>query len=173
MPFTPFHCGPGALLKAIVPTWFSLSLFTLVQILIDLESLYNLIYGNHPVHSHLHTYLGASIVAVCATVIGKPVVEFLFRSWNHILSRKQSSRLYIPPKIRFRAALIGSFSGAYSHVILDSIMHSDMTPFAPFSVSNHLLNSIGLLPLHIILVLSGLIGVFWILHMVNIDGYKT
>jgi hypothetical protein len=35
MPFTPFHFGPGALLKSIFPRSVSLSAFVASQVLID------------------------------------------------------------------------------------------------------------------------------------------
>ena len=37
MPITPFHFGPGALVKVIVPKHFSWTIFALSNILIDLE----------------------------------------------------------------------------------------------------------------------------------------
>ena len=173
MPFTPFHCGPAALVKAIVPAWFSLSLYSLVQILIDLESLYNLYYGITPIHAFFHTYLGATIVAFVALIVGKPFIEFCFKSWNYVLCRTPKSRLYIPTKITLRAAIIGCFTGAYSHVLLDSIMHVDMVPFAPLSNANSLLNVVSVLPLHIILFVTGVIGILSLFQQVIIGRYQN
>ena len=42
MPVTPFHFGPGAALHAVAPKHVSFLAFCAANILIDLESLYNL-----------------------------------------------------------------------------------------------------------------------------------
>jgi len=172
LPFTPLHCGPGALIKALIPGWFSLSIFTLVQVLIDIESLYNLINGYHPVHAFFHSYLGASIIGVIGVVLGKPIIEQTFKIWNFLLHKKPASRLYIGPKIPLKSSIIGSFVGVYSHVLLDSIMHSDIRPLAPFSETNLVYQIIAILPLHALCFSLGIIGVFWLLHLVQINGFK-
>ena len=45
MPFTPFHFGPGAGIKATLPGRFSLIIFCYSQVMIDLEPLYFLLRG--------------------------------------------------------------------------------------------------------------------------------
>lgn len=39
MPFTPFHLGPAAALKIVLPTSFSFTVFGFTQVLIDIEPL--------------------------------------------------------------------------------------------------------------------------------------
>ena len=56
------------------------------------------------------------------------------------------------------AALSAAFIGSYLHVPLDSIMHSDVRPFAPFADDNILLNSITVLELHLYCVIAGIVG---------------
>ena len=63
-----------------------------------------------------------------------------------------------PKLISWPAAIAGAFVGAYSHVFLDSIMHSDMQPFAPVSQANGLLHLISVDALHVVCVLSGVLG---------------
>ena len=50
------------------------------------------------------------------------------------------------------------FVGTYSHVLLDSIMHSDMQPLAPSSNTNALLGVISVGSLHLVCVLGGVVG---------------
>ena len=50
------------------------------------------------------------------------------------------------------------FVGTYSHVVLDSIMHSDMGPLFPLSASNQLLGVVSGSALHKLCVYSGLLG---------------
>lgn len=44
MPFTPFHFGVGVAAKAALARRFSLIVFVALQIVIDFESLYNLVH---------------------------------------------------------------------------------------------------------------------------------
>jgi len=55
--------------------------------------------------------------------------------------------------------------GTYSHVALDSLMHADMRPLAPWSNSNGLLQLVSLGALHLACVLSGLAGVLLMLAL--------
>ncbi len=64
-----------------------------------------------------------------------------------------------PKLISWPAAIIGAFVGTYSHVFLDSVMHSDMRPLAPFSGANALLGATAPGSLHVACVLSGVLGV--------------
>ncbi len=85
MPITPFHFGPGAVVKAVASRYFSFTVFAFSQGLIDLEP-------------------------------------------------------------------IGFFS-------IDSIMHGDMEPFAPFSDASPWLHAVQLETLHFACVAAGIIGV--------------
>ena len=60
--------------------------------------------------------------------------------------------------ISWPAAIAGAFVGTYSHTFLDSIMHSDMQPFAPLSGANGLLHVISVGGLHRLCVLCGAFG---------------
>jgi len=53
---------------------------------------------------------------------------------------------------------MGGILGAYSHVALDSIMHADMTPLAPWTQANPWLHALTLTELEVSCVLSGVIG---------------
>ena len=51
-------------------------------------------------------------------------------------------------ELKRRQILMGSALGAYSHILLDSLMHADMTPWAPFATGNALLGLVSLEALH-------------------------
>jgi membrane-bound metal-dependent hydrolase YbcI (DUF457 family) len=57
--------------------------------------------------------------------------------------------------------IAGALLGAWSHVVFDSIMHSDITPLAPFSDENALHGVISLRALHISCVIAGAVGLAW------------
>ena len=150
MPFTPFHMGPGILLKAILQGSFSLMVFGWTQIVMDIQPLIVLIMQEGHLHGFSHTYLGASLIAIFSAVTGKYLAQIGL--WL----------LRIEPEIKnniaWWVALISAFIGSFSHVLLDSIMHDDVQPYFPFSLANHLLGFISVAALHKFCLYSGLLG---------------
>ena len=57
------------------------------------------------------------------------------------------------------AAWSGALIGAWSHLLLDSLMHEDIKPFSPFTDANPLLGVISMSNLNALCVVSGLLGV--------------
>lgn len=149
MPFTPLHMGPGAAFKLIGGGAFSLLVFGLAQMLIDLEPLVRMQRGDAILHGPSHTYLGALVIGAVAMVIGKPLFQWLMRDWNETRRPWPLKRFDFPERLSWKAAASGAFIGTFSHVALDSIMHADMHPWAPMSEANglHLLIPIGWLNL--------------------------
>ncbi len=147
MPFTPFHLGAGALLKGIGRDRFSFMVFGGSQVLIDIEPGYRMIAGDFVLHGPSHTITGALLIGAIATVVGKPVSEFVLRLFRYPRS-----------KISWLAAALGAFLGTFSHLCFDAAMHSDMIPWAPISNSNELLGIVSVSNLHILCVILGLIG---------------
>lgn len=133
MPITLFHLGPGAAIKAAAPGNVSFTVFAFSQLLIDLEPVGFFIVTGDPVHPYLHTYLGATLVFLASWWPGRRIGEWALRVWNAWLSPAQARWLAYEPTISGRAAAVGAFLGAYSHVAIDSIMHGDIRPLAPFS----------------------------------------
>ena len=64
MPFTPYHFGPGLLLKAAAPRHFSFLAFSTTQVAIDLESLQYLTMGDPHVHRTMHTLPVATVAGL-------------------------------------------------------------------------------------------------------------
>ena len=133
MPITPFHLGPGAALKAAAPGQVSFTVFGFSQFLIDLEPVTLFFLTGDPAHPYLHTYLGATAVAALSVWPGRRVSEWAIRLWNSRLSEAQARSLHVEPRISLREAIAGALLGAYSHVFIDSFMHDDMQPLAPFA----------------------------------------
>jgi len=135
MPLTPFHFGPGLLIKSLSRRHFSLSAFIISQIVMDMETLWNILRGAARLHVFFHTFLGSLVPAL--------ITIWLFRS--------AANR---------RAVVFASLIGVWSHVLLDAIMHRDMMPFAPFSAANPWLGMISVSTLHVSCVLVGIAGWF-------------
>jgi len=155
VPVTPFHFGPGALVSVASPRYVSFLAFCAANVLIDVESLRNMITQQPRIHTFFHTYLGASIAAAAVVMLFIPARWLALRLPDSVFLRWRA--LKVPP------VAIGALLGAWSHVLMDSIMHADITPFAPMSQSNPLYRVIPLTALHAICVLSGVLAAAWFL----------
>ena len=150
MPFTPFHMGPGIVVKALLQSSFSLMVFGWAQIIMDIQPLVVLITGEGHLHGFSHTYLGATLLAVFSALSGKHLSQIglfvigLNENWRVIIS--------------WRVVFLSAFIGTYSHVVLDSIMHSDVQPFWPVTTSNSMLGIISVTTLHRVCMYSAVAG---------------
>lgn len=158
MPFTPLHFGAGLALRSVTGEWFSFTVFCLVQVLIDLEPGWYMLRGEDEIHRFLHTYAGSTVAAVAAILVGKPVCEWLLRRWNAGLSPAQARWLGTPSVISWPAAITGALAGAWSHVFLDSFMHADMRPLAPWREDNALLFMLHVDTLYLACAVAGALG---------------
>lgn len=150
MPFTPFHMGPGIAVKAVLRGSFSLMVFGWAQIIMDIQPLVVMFTGDGRIHGFSHTYIGATLLAIFAALSGKYVAEIgLFMMGGNI-----KGKFVIPWSVAFVSAFIGTFS----HVVLDSIMHTDIRPFYPLTESNALLGVVSISSLHIACLLAGAAG---------------
>jgi membrane-bound metal-dependent hydrolase YbcI (DUF457 family) len=150
VPVTPFHFGAGAALHAAAPRQVSLLAFCGANCLMDLETIYNVLAGRFPLHRFLHTFAGATLVAV-ATV-------GLFAALRSVAGRIRLPNHFDWQQLRMVAVAIGASLGVYSHVVLDGIMHADVRPFAPWSDDNPFYRLVSLQILHIGCLAAGGLG---------------
>jgi len=158
MPFTPLHMGPGLLLKQIFRRHFSLTMFGITQVAIDIEPLVRMYRGDSVIHAHLHSYLGSTLVAVVVLVSARPLCTVILRRWNQETSFHKVEWLSASLPITWTSAIIGTFIGAWSHVFLDSLMHYDLRPLLPFSKTQPLLNLLGNTQPGLYCLIAGLLG---------------
>jgi len=151
MPFTPFHMGPGILIKALLQGGFSLMVFGWAQIIMDIQPLFVLITGEGHLHGFTHTYAGATLLAIFSALSGK----YLSESGLKLIG---ITKKHNPIKIAWWVAFSSAFIGTYTHVALDSIMHSDVEPFYPLSQANNLLGYMSVAQLYQFCLYSALIG---------------
>ena len=126
-------------MHSAAPKHISFLAFCGANVLVDVEPLYFMLTHQWPVHRFFHTFVGATVAAA--------IVVAAFT-----LVRK------LMPRLSVRAVALGAILGTYSHVLLDSLMHADMHPFAPFSAANPLLGAVFLNTLYGFCVLAGLVG---------------
>ncbi len=150
MPFTPVHMGPGILVKAMLQSSFSLMVFGWTQIVMDIQPLIVMITGEGHLHGFTHTYAGAVLIAIIAALSGK----YLSESGLKILGMRKQQPIVILWWVSFLSAFIGSFS----HVLLDSIMHTDVVPFYPVILVNDFHGFVSIEALHKFCLYSGLVG---------------
>lgn len=155
MPFTPLHMGPAAILKLAGLGYFSFTVFGYSQILTDLEPLVRMLRGDDVLHGHSHTIAGALIIGVVAALSGKYLCEFGLRIWN---ARVNHELFKVPVRISWPVAATSALIGTLSHVLLDSVMHADMMPLWPFNDTNGLLYRLSVSRLHMVCIVSGLLG---------------
>jgi hypothetical protein len=82
-------------------------------------------------HGFSHTYLGATLIAAFAAVTGKYLADLVLRLAPRVAPR--------PARVGWSVAFLSAFIGAYSHILLDSMVHADVRPFAPFSQARPML----------------------------------
>ena len=151
MPATPFHFGPGLLVKAAAPRQFSMAAYSLAQVVIDIESGYHLLHHNYPVHRQAHTFfLGGMIGLVCGLIVSR-LGTWLAKP-RDVIPEVLAAEYRLPI-----AAVSGIFGGIF-HSVLDGIMHADMRPFRPFSNANPLYGIVGLSALYLFCIITGLVG---------------
>ena len=152
MPFTPFHMGPGIMVKGILQGGFSLMVFGWSQMVMDIQPLFVLITGEGHLHGFSHTFVGATLLAVFSALSGK----YLSESGLKILGISKEPDLIT---IKWPVVCLSAFVGTYSHLVLDAVMHSDLRPYYPLSQKNELLGIISATQLHLFCVTTGLLGV--------------
>lgn len=164
MPFTPFHFGLGYAAAGIVrsPKYFSFYVFVVTQVVIDTETLLNILSESNQYHTFFHTILGSLVAAVisifvCA-LLYLAIKWFLLKFFRRFLEWLTDWQLFPASMPSIACLLVSSVFGALSHVFLDGIMHGDVFPFAPFSKQNPLIDLVSVDILHISCVGSFFLG---------------
>lgn len=152
MPFTPLHMGPGLAVKAVLQRKFSLMVFGWSQVVIDLQPLLSMTTGLVELHGFSHTLLGATLIGLLSGATGKHLGEWGLRALR--------APRHLP--ISWGVSFGSAFTGTYSHVLIDSVMHVDVFLFYPLDLSRPLHAFISIDALHVLCVtLAVLGGVVW------------
>ncbi|MBU0620927.1 MAG: metal-dependent hydrolase [Gammaproteobacteria bacterium] len=158
MPFTPFHFGPGLLLKGVMPNQFSLSTFALANVAMDIEPLYRMLAGDAVLHGATHSLLGAAGIAAATAMWGRRGIHMAWR----VYERLGGSALASAP-ISALQAWLSALLGTFSHVLMDALMHADMRPFLPLTDANPWLHVSWTEDVYLGCVLAGMVGMLLIL----------
>jgi hypothetical protein len=150
------------ILRAAAGKRFSLGVFALVQGVIDVEPVWNILTGTYPIHARLHTVAGAVLVGIAAIIPGKYA---LTRVYATVRRRLVEGRAGAPDwllaeltPITWTGATLGGLLGGLSHPLLDAVIHSDVTPFAPWLGGNPLLVRGSFVWMHVACAATGAVG---------------
>lgn len=125
MPFTPFHLGIGLCLGLLCFRWLDFPTFLVANMIVDARAVlvfFDFVSG--PIHGFLHTFIFATLLAVglaTLSLVSKPTLNRVLRPL-FLAQQRSLTRITL-------AALIG----VYAHVVLDSILYTDIRPFYPLS----------------------------------------
>lgn len=144
MPFTPFHLGPGLAIKALAGRRVSLIAFGLAQVAMDIEPLVGMARDAEVLHGPTHTYLAALLIALPAALAARVIGPPLLARWNRELAAARLGWLATAEPLTAGSVAAGALLGTLSHVVLDSFMHADMAPLAPWSRANGLFAAISI-----------------------------
>lgn len=138
-------------MHAVAPKRVSFLAFVGANVLVDVEPLYFMLTDQDNLHRFFHTYIGVTLVAVATFLLFAGALKAAAHVRMPNMFRWQSMRL-VP-------VALGAFLGAYSHIVLDSVMHADIRPFAPISQANPLYLALSLDTLHNLCLLAGVVAV--------------
>ncbi|MDQ6690089.1 MAG: hypothetical protein M3Z18_06225 [Gemmatimonadota bacterium] len=151
MPATPFHFGPGLLIKAAAPHRFSMAAYSLTQVVIDIESGYYLLHKNYPIHREMHTFaLGGLIGLLCGLLVAR-VGAWMSRPRDVVGEA-------LAAEYRLSVAVMSGIFGGLLHPILDGIVYADIHPFRPFASANPLYGMVSIRMVYLFCVVTGLVG---------------
>ena len=155
MPFTPFHMGAGLVFKAAMDRRMSLVAFGFAQVATDIEPLVHILRGDRIDHGFCHTYVGAVVIGAGSAVLSRPVHALLSKLWH-----REGGRDWVFGRepLSWSSAAWGAYLGTFSHVFLDSLMHADTHPFAPFFYGNPWLHAISIRNMYLSCVAMAALG---------------
>ncbi len=165
MPFTPIHMGAGLALKALGGRHFSLIGFGLTQIAIDIEPLLGLIHGWAVLHGRSHSLFGATVIAAAVTPLTYWTAPLLLRLLNRWLEAQDLARWREAETPGWPAAAAGCLLGAWSHALMDAVMHPDLELFWPWSPARPVYGALSDTGLEIVSIAAAAFGVaVWFLR---------
>jgi hypothetical protein len=150
VPITPFHFGPGLLVKAAAPRRVSFTAFAVANVAIDCEPVWNWLHGR-PMHGPVHTLVVAAPLGLLAGRLAGLILGRLF-------PRTARAHPALRSEVAAASAALGGLLGGGSHPLIDGLMHRDVHPFWPFYAGNPLLGLIPLLWVYLGCVIAGGVG---------------
>ena len=136
MPLTPFHLGPALFFGLIFFRHLNLPAFLVANVIVDTEPFIVLLFGlDYPLHGFFHSFLGGSLIALVLYLAIVRMYPYVKRAMDTFRVGQDMSR---------RKIMLSCLSGVYLHIILDSVLYTDIMPFFPSGVNPfYMLGGIG------------------------------
>ncbi|AGX88619.1 hypothetical protein Cenrod_2565 [Candidatus Symbiobacter mobilis CR] len=150
--------GPGLALKALLGGRCSLGAFAVAQVAMDIEPLVGMLRGAEILHGTTHTVWAALLIAALVAPATPWLAGPFVRRWNRELLHYHLPWLIEPETFSSGAVVCGALLGTLTHLALDSVMHADMHPLAPWTASNPWMGAMSIPTLHTLCLLSGVVG---------------
>jgi len=127
MPFTPFHLGPALFFGLLLFRYFDFPTFLVANVIVDLEPFLVLVLGlRYPFLGFFHSFLGGTVAAVALALVSLRI-------------RGPAQRVMVSLGLEQRTTKLSAFSaslgGVYLHILLDSLLYSDIRPFYPLEIN--------------------------------------
>lgn len=165
MPFTPFHLGPSLAFGLPLRKKIHAPTFIVANVIVDVEPFLVLFLSlKHPLHGYLHTFLSAFFLGLIlgyTMFVLEKILNPLYK--RLLLENSQTSTLG-----SFMAAGI---LGIMLHVLLDSLLYSDIHSFYPIA-ANPLYNPALSLAVYSLCVWMGLFGIAFYIIMIAFSCTK-
>lgn len=156
--------GAAMVVKPAARRHFSVLVFGITQVAMDIEPMIGMICDWEVLHGPSHTVLGAVVIALLVAWITPNFCNFLLSKFNEEVAHHKMTWLQEAYPITKTAAFAGAIFGTFSHLVLDSLMHHDIHPLAPFSEANPLSDLISHDGVYQLCVVLGAIGtVVWVI----------
>ena len=135
MPLTPFHLGPALFFGLMFFRYLNLPAFLVANVIVDIEPFIVLLFRlDYPLHGFFHSFLGGSLAAFVLYLT-------MVRIYPHV--RKAMDTFGLGQDMSHRKIMLSCLFGVYLHIILDSVLYTDIMPFFPSSVNPFLSLGIG------------------------------
>jgi len=165
VPFTPFHLGPALGLGLPLRRYVHAPTFLVANVIVDVEPFLVLFFGlGYPLHGYLHTFFLAFFLGVvlgCVTFL----LERFLRPLYGLFLLEPGDRLGL------RSFVFAGAFGTVLHVLLDSPLYGDISPFFPLTV-NPMYHPAVTLKVYGLCVLMGVLGIAYYVGLLAFSVYR-
>jgi membrane-bound metal-dependent hydrolase YbcI (DUF457 family) len=165
MPFTPFHLGPGLGLGLPLRRYLHAPTLLLASVIVDVEPFLVLFLGlRYPLHGYLHTFLFAVPIGL---VLGYAMflLERLLQPLYRIFLLETGNGLSL------RSFVVAGGLGTGLHVLLDTPLYAEITPFYPITTNPFHMPSLTL-EIYALCVWMGAFGIVYYLELLGLSIYR-
>jgi membrane-bound metal-dependent hydrolase YbcI (DUF457 family) len=165
MPFTPFHLGPGLGLGLPLRKYLHAPTFLLASVIVDVEPFLVLFLGlRYPLHGYVHTFLVAIPLGLVLGYIMFLLQRFL-QPFHRIFLLETGNSLSL------KSFVVAGGLGTGLHILLDTPLYADMTPFYPIT-SNPFYNPSLTPEIYSLCIWMGAFGVICYLGLIGFSIYR-